>query len=333
MTRRVLVTGGAGYIGSILVDQLLDRQYSVFVLDDLTTGHRAAVARGASFVQGNVGNRELVDALLVRERIDAVVHMAAFALVAESVAHPQKYVTNNVTAARILLEAVARTGVRRFVFSSSCAVYGHPARIPITEDTPQDPVNPYGETKRDFERLLADFGPQHGIGVVSLRYFNAAGATPRLGEDHDPETHLIPNVLAVALGKQPAVNVYGTDYPTPDGTAVRDYIHVVDIADAHVRALEMSLNEDQPVALNLGTGSGHSVREVIGAAQRVTGKTIPVSTQARRPGDPPVLVAAVERAAAVLGWHATHSSLEEILDSAWRWRRAHPQGYRGEGGA
>ncbi len=333
MTQRVLVTGGAGYIGSILVDQLLERQYSVFVLDALSTGHREAVARGASFVQGNVGDRELVEALLVRERIDSVVHLAAFALVPESVAQPQKYVTNNVTAARVLLEGVARAGVRRFVFSSSCAVYGHPAKMPITEDTPQVPVNPYGETKRDFERLLADFGPKHGVGVVSLRYFNAAGATRRLGEDHDPETHLIPNVLAVALGKRPAVNVYGTDYPTPDGTAVRDYIHVVDIADAHIRALDVTLKDDAPVALNLGTGSGHSVQEVVAAAGRVTGKVLKTSEQPRRPGDPPVLVAAVDRAAAVLGWRASRSSLEEILESAWRWHQAHPQGYRaGTGG-
>jgi UDP-glucose 4-epimerase len=329
VTQRVLVTGGAGYIGSIVVDQLLERDYRVFVLDDLSAGHPEAVARGASFVQGNVGNRELVEALVTRERIESVVHLAAFALVAESVAQPQKYVSNNVTAARVLLEAVARAGIRRFVFSSSCAVYGHPAKIPITEDTPQAPVNPYGETKRDFERLLADFGPKHGIGVVSLRYFNASGATERLGEAHDPETHLIPNVLAVALDKQPAVNVYGTDYPTPDGTAVRDYVHVVDIADAHVRALDVPIDGQAPVAVNLGTGGGHSVREVVDAAGRVTGKTLKTSEQPRRPGDPPALVAAVDRAASVLGWRATRSSLAEILESAWRWHRAHPQGYRG----
>jgi UDP-glucose 4-epimerase len=332
VTQRVLVTGGAGYIGSILVDQLLEREYTVFVLDDLSAGHAVAVARSARFVQGNVGNRELVEALLGRERIDAVVHMAAFALVAESVAQPQKYVTNNVTAARVLLETVARAGIGRFVFSSSCAVYGHPATIPITEDTPQAPVNPYGETKRDFEKVLAEFGPQHGIGVVSLRYFNAAGATRRLGEDHDPETHLIPNVLAVALGKRAAVDVYGTDYPTADGTAVRDYVHVVDIADAHVRALEMSLDEQKPVALNLGTGGGHSVQEVVDATSRVIGKSLKTTKQPRRPGDPPALVAAVDRAATVLGWRATRSSLEDILESAWRWHRAHPQGYRGGGG-
>ena len=332
MTRRVLVTGGAGYIGSVIVDQLLERGLSVFVLDDLSTGHRDAVARRASFVQGNIGNGELVEALLGQERIDAVIHMAAFALVPESVAQPGKYVTNNVTAARVLLEAAVRAKIRRFVFSSSCAVYGHPAVIPITEDSPQAPVNPYGETKRDFEKLLADYGPRNGLGVVSLRYFNAAGATEQRGEDHDPETHLIPNILAVALGKQAAVSVFGTDYPTADGTAVRDYIHVVDIADAHVRALDVSLDGGAPVAVNLGTGAGQSVRQVVDVARRVTGRPIPTVERPRRPGDPPALVAAVQRAATVLGWRTKQSRLEEILESAWQWHQAHPQGYRGGGG-
>ncbi len=329
MTGRVLVTGGAGYIGSILVDQLLERGFHVVVLDDLSTGHRQAVARGAGFVQGGVGNRELVEALLKRERIEAIIHLAAFALVAESVTQPRKYVTNNVTAARVLLEAAGSAKVRRFVFSSSCAVYGHPATIPITEDTPQAPVNPYGETKRDFERLLAQFGPQHGLAVVSLRYFNAAGATEQRGEDHDPETHLIPNVLATALGKRAALEVYGTDYPTADGTAVRDYVHVTDIADAHLRALDVQLDDGSAVAVNLGTGAGRSVREVVEAARRVTGRPVPTVERPRRPGDPPELVAAVGRAASVLGWRAAHSSLEEILGSAWRWHQAHPHGYRG----
>jgi UDP-glucose 4-epimerase len=326
---RVLVTGGAGYIGSVIVDQLLERGLSVVVLDDLSTGHRAAVARGAGFVQGGVGNRELVDAILDREHIDAIIHLAAFALVPESVAQPQKYVTNNVTAARVLLEAAGRAKVRRFVFSSSCAVYGHPAKIPIREDTPQAPVNPYGETKRDFERLLADVAPQHGMNVVSLRYFNACGATERLGEHHDPETHVIPNVLAAARGKQRDFEIFGTDYPTPDGTAVRDFVHVRDIANAHLAALDVSHDGVEPIALNLGTGTGHSVREVVAAARRITGKAIPTCERPRRPGDPPALVAAAERAADVLGWRAQHSSLDEILDSAWRWHQAHPQGYRG----
>ena len=329
MTSRILVTGGAGYIGSVVVDQLLERGFQAVVLDDLSAGHRQAVARGAGFVQGGVGDRELVETLLEREHITAIIHLAAFALVAESVAQPRKYVTNNVTAARVLLEAAVRAKVRRFVFSSSCAVYGHPPRLPITEDTPQEPVNPYGETKRDFERLLADVGPRTGMGVVSLRYFNASGATERLGEDHDPETHLIPNVLAAALGRRAALEVYGTDYPTADGTAVRDYVHVADIADAHLRALDVKLDGGSAVAVNLGTGTGRSVREVVEAARRVTGRPVPTVERPRRPGDPPELVAAVGRAATVLGWRALRSSLDEILESAWRWHQAHPDGYRG----
>ncbi len=326
---QILVTGGAGYIGSVVVDQLLERGFGVVVLDDLSTGHRQAVARGAGFVQGGIGNRELVDSLLQKERIEAIIHLAAFALVAESVAQPRKYVANNVTAARVLLDAAARAKVRRFVFSSSCAVYGHPPKLPITEETPQRPVNPYGETKRDYERLLAEVAPKHGMGVVSLRYFNASGATEERGEDHDPETHLIPNVFAAALGKREALEVYGTDYPTPDGTAIRDYVHVADIADAHLRALDVALDGGATVALNLGTGTGRSVREVVEAARRVTGRAVPTVERPRRPGDPPELVAAVGRAATLLGWRAAHSSLEEILSSAWRWHQAHPQGYRG----
>jgi len=327
--RRILVTGGAGYIGSVVVDQLLERGFTVVVLDDLSVGHREAIAREAGFIQGGVGNRELVESVLERERIEAIIHLAAFALVPESVAQPQKYVTNNVTAARVLLEAAVRAKIRRFVFSSSCAVYGHPATTPIREDAPLAPVNPYGETKRDYERLLAEVGPKHGIGVVSLRYFNASGATEQRGEAHDPETHLIPNVFAAALGNRVALEVYGTDYPTADGTAIRDYVHVADIADAHLRALDVALDGGAPVAVNLGTGTGRSVREVVETARRVTGRAVPMVERPRRPGDPPELVAAVGRAATLLGWRPSHSSLEEILSSAWRWHQAHPQGYRG----
>ena len=324
----VLVTGGAGYIGSVVVDQLLERGHKVIVLDDLSTGHRAAVARGAEFVQGNIGDDVVVRPLLARQRVDAIVHLAAYALVSESVAQPEKYRANNVSAARVLLDSAVRADVPRFVFSSSCAVYGHPAQVPISEDTPQAPVNPYGETKRDFERLLADYSVRHGLEVVSLRYFNACGATAERGEHHEPETHLIPNVIAVALGQRPVIDVFGTDYGTPDGTAIRDYVHVSDIADAHVRALSVPIAGGRPLAVNLGTGSGHSVQDVVSAARRVTGRPLPTAPRARRPGDPPVLVAATGRAAAALDWRPAHSDLDTILDSAWRWHQAHPHGYR-----
>jgi UDP-glucose 4-epimerase len=330
VTATVLVTGGAGYIGSVVVDQLLARACRVVVLDDLSTGHRTAVADAAELIEANIGDRAAVEGLFASRAVDAIVHLAAFALVPESVAHPEKYRANNVTAARVLLDAAIAAGVRRFVFSSSCAVYGHPTRTPIDEDVPQAPVNPYGETKREFEQVLGESATRHGLASVSLRYFNAAGATERRGEDHDPETHLIPNVLGVALGWRPAVDVFGTDYPTADGTAVRDYIHVDDLADAHVRALHVPLTG--AVALNLGSGTGHSVRQVVEAARRVTGHAIPAADQPRRPGDPPVLVAAGERAATVLGWRPRRSQgregLEDILASAWRWHRAHPRGYR-----
>ena len=331
MRGSVLVTGGAGYIGSIVVEQLLSRGYTVVVLDDLSRGHREAVAPGATFVQGGIGDRVVLDALLRRHPCQALVHLAAYALVGESVAQPELYRANNVTAGRALLEGAAAAGVRRVVFSSSCAVYGHPPATPISEDTPLAPVNPYGETKREFERLLAEYASADGATVFSLRYFNAAGATAHLGEDHAPETHLIPNVLRVASGGQPALEVRGTDYPTPDGTAVRDYVHVLDIADAHVRALEVDLAEAGPrgraTAVNLGTGVGYSVLAVAETARRVTGREIPAVARPRRPGDPPELVAAAGRAEAVLGWRPRHSGLEQILASAWAWHQAHPRGY------
>ncbi len=304
MRGSVLVTGGAGYIGSVVVGQLLARGHTVVVLDDLSRGHRKAVAPDATFVQGGIGDRGVLDALLRRHPCDALVHLAAYALVGESVAEPEKYRANNVSAGRA---------------------------TPIPEDAPLAPVNPYGETKREFERLLADYASEDGATIFSLRYFNAAGATAQHGEDHLPETHLIPNVLRVASGRQPALEVQGTDYPTPDGTAVRDYVHVLDIADAHVRALEADPAEagarGRATAVNLGTGVGYSVLAVVEAARRVTGKQIPAVARPRRPGDPPELVAAAGRAEAVLGWRPRHSGLEEILASAWAWHQAHPHGY------
>lgn len=322
---RVLVTGGAGYIGGVVTEQLLAAGHQAVVLDNLSRGHRAAVPPGAPFVQGDVGDERVVRDTLRSHHIEAVMHLAAFALVPESVAQPEMYERNNVVAGRVLLDTALAAGVGRFVFSSSCATYGHPAVMPITEDTPQQPVNPYGRTKLDFERLLARAAAEHGLTAVSLRYFNAAGATERLGEDHDPESHLVPNVLGAALGTKPPVPVFGTDYPTPDGTAVRDYVHIADIADAHVRALGIA--EGGAVAFNLGTGTGQSVRQVLEAARRVTGRPIPSADQPRRPGDPPVLVAAAGRARTGLGWTPHRSALEQIIESAWRWHRAHPRGY------
>ena len=324
--RRVLVTGGAGYIGSVVVDQLLARGHDVVVLDDLSTGHRAAIPVGATFVHAGIGDRAAVTALFARHPVQAIVHLAAFALVEESVANPEKYRTNNVAAARALLDAAVAAGVRHFVFSSSCTVYGVPAAVPIAEDARVAPMSPYGETKLEFERVLRDYAVRHQVSSVSLRYFNAAGATEQRGEDHEPESHLIPNVLAVALGKRAAVDVFGTDYPTPDGTAVRDYIHVDDLADAHLRALDVA--PEGAVVLNLGTGQGSSVRQVVEAARRNTGHPIPAKDQPRRAGDPPALVAAAQRAAALLGWRPRRSSLDEIIGTAWRWHRAHPRGYR-----
>src|SRR6266700_1164458 len=290
MGHRVLVTGGAGYIGSVVVEQLLARGHVPVVLDDLSTGHHAAVAPGVEFVQGNVGDRRLLADVFHRHGVDALMHFAAFALVAESVANPAKYHANNVVAGRALLDATVAAGVRRVIFSSSCTIYGHRGAEPIAEDSPAAPVNPYGETKVEFERMLAAAARSHGVASVSLRYFNAAGATERYGEDHEPETHLIPNVLRVAQGRALALEVYGTDYPTPDGTAVRDYIHVLDLADAHIRALDAEL--DGAVAVNLGTGTGSSVLAVADAARRVTGAAIKTVARPRRPGDPPFLVAA-----------------------------------------
>jgi len=331
MSGSVLVTGGAGYIGSVVVEQLLARGHTVVILDDLSRGHREAVAPGATFVEGGIGDRAVLDALLRRHRCNALVHLAAYALVGESVAQPEKYRANNVTAGLVLLEGIAAAGVRRVVFSSSCAVYGLPRATPIPEDAPLAPVNPYGETKREFERLLADFANADGATVFCLRYFNAAGASVQHGEDHDPETHLIPNVLRVATGGRPALEVLGTDYPTSDGTAVRDYVHVLDIADAHVRALEAKPADTGPrgkaTAMNLGTGVGYSVLAVADAARRITGRPIPTVARPRRPGDPPELVAAAGRAEAVLGWQPRHSGLDEILASAWAWHQAHPRGY------
>ncbi len=324
---RILVTGGAGYIGSHSVRLFLARGHDVWVYDNLETGHRAAVP-AERLVVADLAESHRLDHTLVERRIDAVVHFAAFSLVGESVMSPAKYYGNNVVNTLALLDALRRHGVRRFVFSSTCATYGVPRTVPITEDEPQAPINPYGRGKLSIEHALADYAAAYGWGVAILRYFNAAGASPdgTIGEDHDPETHLIPIVLQAALGQRPEVQVFGTDYPTPDGTCIRDYIHVDDLAEAHLLALEKAA-PGTVLKLNLGTGRGYSVREVIRLAEEVTGRKVPVREGPRRPGDPPVLVAAAERARDELGWKPRYAELRPIVETAWNWHRSHPRGY------
>ena len=323
--RRVLVTGGAGYIGSHTCKALAAAGHVPVTLDNLSTGHRDAV-RWGPLVEGELGERDFVEHTLREQRITAVVHFAASAYVGESMADPAKYFRNNVVHTLALLDAMHAAGVRHLVFSSTCATYGVPQQVPIPEDHPQQPVNPYGESKLFVERALHWHGVCHGLSALALRYFNAAGADPagEIGEVHEPETHLIPLAIQAALGQRGPLHVMGTDYDTPDGTAVRDYIHVSDLADAHVRALAHLLGGGAGGALNLGTGRGHSVREVIAAVARESGREVPFVDAPRRAGDPPALVAAPGRAAEVLGWRPEHSSLATIVRTALRWYAAHP---------
>lgn len=319
----VLVSGGAGYIGSICVEKLLDAGHAVTVVDNLSEGHRSAVDDRARFVRLCLSERDRL-APAVREcRAEAIMHFAASALVGESMANPAKYFRNNVANGLNLLDAAVEAGVRKFVFSSTCATYGPPERVPMTEDLPQRPINPYGESKLMFERMLNWYSQVHGLEYVVFRYFNAAGATDRFGEHHRLETHLIPNVIKVALGQRPHCEIFGADYPTPDGTCVRDYIHIVDLAEAHIRALEPGRHG----CYNLGNGEGYSVREVIRACERVSGRTIPTIERPRRAGDPPRLVAAAAKAERDFAWKPRYPKLEEIVATAWSWHRAHPDGY------
>jgi UDP-glucose-4-epimerase GalE len=329
---RVLVTGGAGYVGSVSVEALVAAGHDVVVLDDLSKGHRGAVAPGARLVEGSYGDAALLRTLLAGIPVDAVLHCAARSLVGESVADPALYYRENVAGGVVLLEALREAGVRRLVFSSTAAVYGMPATVPILEEAALAPINPYGETKRAFEGALRWYADAYGLRSVSLRYFNVAGASARNGEAHDPETHLIPNVLAAVEGRG-EVTVFGTDYPTADGTCIRDYIHVEDLAQAHLLALEATAPAAArtagaaAIALNLGNGGGFSVREVLSAVEAATGRPVPHRVGPRRAGDPPVLVADASRALDVLGWTPAHPDLAEIVASAWAWRRAHPDGY------
>lgn len=319
----VFVTGGAGYIGSVCVEQLLDAGHQVTVFDNLTEGHAAAVDPRAKLVRGDLQTRCDIEDAMEAAHPDAVMHFAANALVGESMTNPGKYFRNNVSGGVNLLEAMMAAGCKRLVFSSTCATFGVPERVPIDETLPQHPINPYGESKLIFEQVLRWYSELHGLTYVALRYFNAAGASVRFGEDHRIETHLIPNVLRVALGQKECVEIYGTDYPTPDGTCIRDYIHVLDLAQAHMLALDAK----ESGRFNLGTGGGTSVREIIAVCGRVSGKRIAVVEKPRRPGDPPRLIAASERAHEVLGWRPQFQDVEKIVASAWAWHVAHPGGY------
>lgn len=321
--KRILVTGGAGYIGSICTEELLHAGYGVTVFDNLIEGHREAVDPRATFVHGDLADREAIQKALHDSRAEAVMHFAAYALVGESMSDPSKYFRNNVTCGLNLLDAMVAEKVKRFVFSSTCATFGVPDAMPIDETMPQRPINPYGESKLLFEKILRWYGEIHDITHVILRYFNAAGASEKLGEDHRIETHLIPNIFQVALGQKENAFIFGTDYPTPDGTCLRDYIHILDLAQAHLLALESK----QSAAYNLGTGGGTSVKEVIDCCRRVTGHPIPVVAQPRRAGDPPALIGASEKIKKELGWNPRYQNIEAIVQSAWAWHQRHPRGY------
>jgi UDP-glucose 4-epimerase len=323
---KALVTGGAGYVGSVVAAQLLDAGHEVVVLDDLSRGHARAIPPGAGHVAVSLNDAEALEEPLAAG-FDAVLHFAALSLVAESVEHPERYWRNNVGGTRNLLDAMRANGVQRLVFSSTAATYGEPETIPITEDQPPAPVNAYGASKLAVDLMIRDECRAHGLAAASLRYFNVAGASRRLGEDHEPETHLIPLVLQAASGVRDHITVFGTDYPTRDGTAVRDYIHIEDLGQAHLLALER-LESGTHHVVNLGTGDGYTVREVIEAARKVTGREIPVRDEDRRPGDPPQLIAANARARELLGWEPRRS-LEEMIADAWAWHEAHPRGYEG----
>ena len=324
---RILVTGGAGYVGSHASRILDGSGHDVWIYDSLVYGHAEASLPG-KLIQGDLMDRERLVSTLKHHDIEAVMHFAAFAYVGESVEQPHKYYQNNVVAALHLMEAMRETNVDRFVFSSTTATYGEPSVVPIKEDERQDPINPYGFTKLVIERALADYARAYGWGYAALRYFNAAGASPDgdIGEDHTPETHLIPLVLQVALGQRDHITIFGNDYPTPDGTCIRDYIHVDDLGTAHVSALQ-KLQAGKGIQLNLGTGRGTSVRELIDACRRVTGHEIPAVMGDRRPGDPPELVADSSRAQSMLEWVPKYPDIESIVQTAWQWHQAHPHGY------
>jgi UDP-glucose 4-epimerase len=320
---KILVVGGAGYIGSICTELLLDEGHEVAVFDNLGEGHRRAVDSRANFIIGDLADRGQIEVALSGVRPDAVMHFAASALVDESMRDPSKYFRNNISNGLNLLDAMVATRVDRLVFSSTCAIFGPPERVPIDETAPARPINPYGESKLAYEKILRWYDEIHDLKFVSLRYFNAAGASGSFGEDHRVETHLIPNVLKVALGQKPHAEIYGTDYETPDGTCIRDYIHITDLARAHILALNMARSE----YYNLGTGGGSSVHEVIAACRKITGRKIDTVEKPRRLGDPPRLIASSEKIKRELGWKPQFQSLDRIIESAWKWHQKFPNGY------
>ena len=320
---KIFVVGGAGYIGSVCSELLLNEGHDVAVFDNLSEGHRAAVDPRAKFIEGNLSVFDDTRAALAGFEPDAVMHFAASALVGESMQDPSKYFRNNIANGLNLLDAMIATGVNRLVFSSTCAIFGPPERLPIEEELPKNPINPYGESKLAFEKILRWYDQIHGLRFVSLRYFNAAGASEKFGEQHRIETHLIPNVLKVALNQKPHVDIYGTDYDTPDGTCIRDYIHILDLSQAHILALKSNKSE----FYNLGTGGGTSVREVIESCRKITGKEISAVEKPRRPGDPARLVAASDKIQREIGWRPRFQNIDAIIESAWRWHQKFPNGY------
>lgn len=324
---KVLVTGAAGYIGSIVTEALVKQGISVVALDNLSQGHRQAVAPKAVFIEGNIGDGPCLGQLFSRHSIDAVLHLAAESVVEFSMADPGRYFKNNVTHGITLLETMLQHGVKRFIFSSSASIYGEPKSVPIGEEAVTSPVNAYGESKLMFEQILRWFGRAYGLKHISFRYFNAAGASEKYGEGHSPETHLIPNVLRVALGQSRTFNLFGDDYDTRDGTCIRDYIHIKDIAEAHILALR-HIDSVGTSVYNIGNGGGFSVKEVIDVCRKVTGSPIPVEVHPRRPGDPAKLVASAEKIRRELGWMPNYPGLEEIVQTAWEWHREHPEGYK-----
>ena len=325
----ILVCGGAGYIGSHAVHQLIARGEEIVIVDNLQTGHRGALHPRAAFYEGDIRDAALVDRIFTERSIEAVIHFAANSLVGESMEKPLLYFNNNVYGMQVLLEGMVRRGVDKIVFSSTAAVYGEPNRVPIHEDDETNPTNTYGETKLTMEKMMKWVSRADGVRYVSLRYFNAAGALPdgSIGEDHKTETHLIPLILQVPTGRRSHITIYGDDYPTPDGTCLRDYIHVVDLADAHMRALDYLRRGGESDIFNLGSGSGFSVKEMIAAAEKATGKAIAVEIGARRAGDPAQLIASSEKARTVLGWQTQFTDVEEVIGTAWRWHAARPHGY------